>query len=362
MNHLSTVESAGQVIVAGFGAGEPPESLCELARTGALGGFVLFRRNLGEPGEVVELTQLLRSLAPPERPLWIAVDQEGGRVARLRQPVLSLPPMRVLGAIDQPELTERAGRILGEQLALLGFNLDFAPVLDVDTNPKNPVIGDRSFGADPARVIRHARAFAAGLASAGIASCGKHFPGHGDTHVDSHLALPRTSQPRQRIDTIELAPFAALPELPCMMTAHVLFDVLDPAVPATLSRAIIHDLLRNELGYEGLVFSDDLEMKAVADPYGVPEAACRAIAAGCDQVLICAQPKLVLEAHRALVERAEREASFAARLQDAAARSLRVRAQFPARPRTNEPILQLLAATGGSELETQIDAAWSSLA
>src|SRR5262245_34353678 len=164
MTHLSTADCAGQVIVAGFGKGDPPRGLCELARRGALGGFVLFRRNVGTPIETATLNETLRGLTPPDRPPWIAVDQEGGRVARLGGPVVRLPAMRMLGQIDDPELTREAAVVLGRQLATLGFNLDFAPVLDVDTNPANPVIGDRSFGSEPARVIRHARAFAAGLA------------------------------------------------------------------------------------------------------------------------------------------------------------------------------------------------------
>ncbi|MEY4514023.1 MAG: hypothetical protein RLZZ450_6145, partial [Pseudomonadota bacterium] len=158
MSHLSTAQSAGQVIVAGFGASGPSERLCELARTGRLGGFILFRRNLRTPVEIAEQNAALRKLAPAELPLWISVDQEGGRVARLGSPVVRLPPMRSLGAIDVPDLTREAARVLGRQLALLGFNLDFAPVLDVDTNPANPVIGDRSFGRDPETVVRHARA------------------------------------------------------------------------------------------------------------------------------------------------------------------------------------------------------------
>ncbi|MET0386376.1 MAG: beta-N-acetylhexosaminidase [Polyangiales bacterium] len=356
MSELSIAASAGQVIVAGFPEQSPPDALCDLARAGQLGGFILFRWNLRTPVQVAELTLRLRSLFPAAAPPWIALDQEGGRVARLGPPVVRLPPMRVLGAIDQPALTRDAGRVLGEQLALLGFNLDFAPVLDVDTNPANPVIGDRSFGDRPERVIRHARAFAAGLADAGVASCGKHFPGHGDTHLDSHLALPRLSHDRERLDLIELAPFAALSaELPCMMSAHVLFDAVDHERPATLSRVIIHGLLREKLGFQGVIFSDDLEMKAVADTYGVPRAACLAIAAGCDQVLVCADPALTLQTHRALIAEAERDPAFAARLREAAQHGLAARERYPiTRAVASARIERRLAAQEPRVLEARI--------
>jgi beta-N-acetylhexosaminidase len=355
MVHLSTSECAGQVIVAGFGAGDPPEALCELARAGKLGGFVLFRRNLGAPAQIAELTLALTSLAPADRPLWMSVDQEGGRVARLGPPVVTLPPMRVLGEIDDPTLTRDAALVLGRQLRLLGFNLDFAPVLDVDTNPDNPVIGDRSFGREAERVIVHGRAFAAGLESAGVAACGKHFPGHGDTHVDSHFALPRLMHARERLDRVELAPFTALlPELPNLMTAHVLFDALDPARPATLSPKIIRELLRGELGYGGVIWSDDLEMKAISEQCGVDEAACAAIAAGCDSVLICSNTEQVLAAQRALSARAEREPDFAERLRDAAMRSLSARMDRSAQPAAGALVEQLLGAQGAAAIETRI--------
>ncbi|HEY2734712.1 MAG TPA: beta-N-acetylhexosaminidase, partial [Polyangiales bacterium] len=304
------------------------------------------------------LIDQLRALPPADAPLFIAVDQEGGRVARLRSPVLSLPPMRALAELEDPSLIRDAATLLGRQLQTLGFNLDFAPVLDVDTNPDNPAIGDRSFGRDPAAVVKHARAFAAGLAAGGVAACGKHFPGHGDTLLDSHFDLPRVSHPRERLERIELAPFRALQgELPCIMTAHVLFDALDPDRPATLSRPILQGLLRGELGFRGLIWSDDLEMKAVSDRYGVAEAACLAIEAGCDSVLICSKPEEALAAQRALLLRAERDRSFAARLHDAASRSLALRRTIPPFTRSGGSIEQALSALQPEAIEARIRAA-----
>jgi beta-N-acetylhexosaminidase len=281
----------------------------------------------------------------------VAIDQEGGRVARLGPPVAKLPPMRALGAIDDPELTRRAARVLGTQLRALGIGVDFAPVLDVDTNPANPVIGDRSFGRDAAGVIRHGLAFADGLAEGGIVACGKHFPGHGDTELDSHLALPRIAHDRTRLDRVELAPFrAARGRIPTIMTAHVVFDAVDPGVPATISRPAITALLRGELGYDGVIVSDDLEMKAVADRWGVAESAVRAIEAGCDALLVCSTLERIVVARDALIARARSDDAFAARLYEAAARVDRL----PRVPAPGPDALERAVTAGAAEIEREI--------
>jgi beta-N-acetylhexosaminidase len=329
---LSHTEAAGQVLVAGFSGPEAPAALVDAAARGALGGVILFKRNLTTPDRVPDTLRPLIEAAPKDAPLMTAIDQEGGRVARLGAPILTLPPMRRLGEIDDPALTERAGRVLGRQLAALGLSCDFAPILDVDTNPDNPVIGDRSFGRTPEIVTRHALAFARGLAAAPILSCGKHFPGHGDTELDSHLALPRLRHDRTRLDAVELAPFrAAAKAIPTLMTAHVIFDALDPDVPATLSRRVITELLRGELGYEGLIISDDLEMKAVSVGWGVVEAALSAIDAGCDTLLVCSDLDALAATRAALEKRADEDPAFGARLMNAAKRSIAVRRTCPPR-------------------------------
>jgi beta-N-acetylhexosaminidase len=356
MPSLTTKQAAGQLLVAGFPAGPPPERLTALAARGELGGFILFRRNLGSVQEVVRLTGELAAGVPRDLPPFIGVDQEGGRVARLGEPVLRLPPMRVLGERDDPALTEALSALLGRQLRALGVNLDFAPVLDVDSNPENPVIGDRSFGREPVRVIAQARAFARGLASAGVLACGKHFPGHGDTSEDSHLALPRVRHSLERLRAIELRPFAQLcTELPSLMTAHVVFDALDPGVPATLSSAIVTKLLREQLGFSGLVWSDDLEMKAIADRYGIGDAAVRAVEAGCDSVLVCADTDNVLAAHAALCARAARDPVFEARVRVSAARSLALRRGSPPRPASAAEIDATLRAEPCAALLARLD-------
>ncbi|MFI5306818.1 MAG: beta-N-acetylhexosaminidase [Polyangiales bacterium] len=346
---------AGQALIAGFPGQEPDVGLLGAAARGELGGFVLFRRNLGPPDEVAALTGRLWAAFPADLPPWIAIDQEGGRVQRLGPPVLQLPPMRVLGAIDDQALTRSAGALLGAQLAALGVNLDFAPVLDVDSNPDSPIIGDRSFGADPELCARHGIAFAEGLRQAGVASCGKHFPGHGDAALDSHLALPRVSHDLERLQRVELRPFAlAAKQLTAIMTAHIVFDAVDPGRPATLSHKTLQGLLRGQIGFAGVLFSDDLLMKAIADHYGVAEAACEAVAAGCDAVLVCAQPDICLQAHAALCRRAEREPAFLARLREAAVRSLPARAGHALRPLARETVAARLHALDPGALEQRI--------
>jgi beta-N-acetylhexosaminidase len=341
--------------MAGFPGLEPPSELLAAAARGEIGGFILFRRNLGSIAEVAELNRRLSAACPRELPPFIAVDQEGGRVQRLGAPVVRLPPMRQLGQIDDVALTERAARVLGGQLAALGFNIDFAPVLDVDSNPDSPVIGDRSFGADPALCARHGIAFARGLEHAGLAACGKHYPGHGDTALDSHLALPRITHARERLQQIELAPFvAAKGALTSMMTAHIVLDAWDTERPATLSRRAIQEELRERIGFAGVIFSDDLEMKAIADNYGVAEAACEAIAAGCDMVLVCSDVGLWQATHEALVHRAEREPRFAGRLRESALRSHPPRMKRPPQPRSAETVLGALIALDPAATEDAI--------
>lgn len=341
--------AAGRVLIVGIPARALIPPLDRWAREAALGGIILFRRNLGS---LEESAATIRGLYEgwDERAPLIAIDQEGGRVARLEAPIVRLPAMRTLGTIDDPELTRRCGRVLGAQLRALGIGLDFAPVLDIDTNPANPVIGDRAFGRDAATVIRHGLALADGLSDAGIVACGKHFPGHGDTDLDSHLALPKIAHGRDRLETVELAPFrAARARIPTIMTAHVVFESLDPGIPATLSEKVISGLLRRELGYDGVIVSDDLEMKAVADRWGSARAGVRAIAAGCDALLVCASLERIIDVRDALLARARSDDAFRSRLLDAASRVDSLpRVAPPTDPRPT------IAAAGGPELEREI--------
>jgi beta-N-acetylhexosaminidase len=285
----------GQLLFAGFEGTEVPNELERRIGQGRIGGVILFSRNLRDPHQVRGLVRTISRMAPADAPITIAIDQEGGRVQRLRAPWTQWPPMRQLGERDELETTRAVAGGLARELADLGIGLDFAPVVDVDTNPANPVIGDRSFSRDPARVAQHARAFIEAMQAAGVAACAKHFPGHGDTHADSHLELPRLPHDLDRLRAVELEPFrvAIDAEVASIMSAHVVFEAIDRKRPATLSPEVMA-ILREELGYDGLVFSDDLEMKAVADHHR-PDALVRgAIEAGIDALLVCRDLSLVL--------------------------------------------------------------------
>ena len=273
--------------MVGFPRPEPDAELRALVDAGVLGA-ILFARNVGTPEETSRHIATLKRWAG--RPFPVSVDQEGGRVARFRGgPFTRLPPMRAVGARGEVEVARAVGRLLAFELRALGIDWDFAPVLDVDTEPTNPVIGDRAFGGEPALVAAMGVALAEGLEAGGVASCGKHFPGHGDTTQDSHHVLPLLRHGLERLQAVELVPFAAYARagLASVMTAHVRFPALGADLPATLSRPAMTDLLRTRLGFRGVAVSDDLEMKAISDP---AQAAVEAVRAGVDVLLVCHHP------------------------------------------------------------------------
>jgi len=291
----------GQLLFTGFDGVVVPDDLARLIADGRVGGVILFARNIENPEQVRGLTAELQACAPDDTPLLITVDQEGGRVQRLRAPWTQWPPMRRIGDAEDPALTEAVARALAVELRDLGIGLDFAPCVDVDTNPGNPVIGDRSFGCEPERVALHARHFIRAMQDAGVAACAKHFPGHGDTVCDSHHELPRLDHDIERMRAVELPPFVAAVDagVASVMTAHISFPSLDPERPATLSPDVI-GVLREELGFDGVVFSDDVEMKAVADHYDPPELVEGCLNADVDVILVSRDAALRDEVLRCL--------------------------------------------------------------
>ncbi len=309
---------AASVVMFGFDGLTPPAEATALTHRGAAGA-ILFKRTVGAPAETFALTEALRVNAPG--PFLLGVDQEGGRVARLREGYTRLPPLRRLGERGDPTLAEAMGRILGRECRATGFDIDFAPVLDVDSNPLNPVIGDRSFGRSPALCAALGVAMIRGLQGEGVAACGKHFPGHGETHQDSHKALPRLAHTLKRLEEIELVPFRAAVKagVASLMTAHVVFEAVDPELPATLSRKALAGL-RARIGFDGPLISDDLEMAAVADAMDVADAGVLAIDAGCDLLLVCHRADRQHAVIEALRRYAERGSTERARLTEASRR------------------------------------------
>ncbi|MCD7437268.1 sugar hydrolase [Streptomyces lincolnensis] len=276
-------EAAHRCLVAGFdGTTTVPDGLKRLIDRG-LGGVILFTRNVRDAEQVRRLTETLRALRPD---LLVAIDNEGGGIGHLvGAGAPDVPGSYALGVVDDPALTAACADALAGHLATLGITASYAPVADVQVHPDNPIVRTRAFGTDPELVSRHVGAWIAATEARGIASCAKHFPGHGGTVTDSHHDLAVDPRP---YDELDLAPFRAAiaAGVPMLMSAHVVFPALDPNRPATLSRRILGDLLRHELGFDGVLVSDALEMKAIADRYGEAAGARIALAAGADQVIV----------------------------------------------------------------------------
>lgn len=282
----------GQLVVAGFEGLTLTPPITQLIRDHYLGHVILFSRNVATPEQLRQLTHDLQHLAQDSgqtAPLTISCDQENGIVRRWPEALGGLPGNMALGAIGSVARVREAAQLTGRVLRALGINWNLAPVLDVNNNPANPVIGVRSFSDSPDTVATLGVAFLQGLQSQGVIACGKHFPGHGDTAVDSHLALPRIDHDRPRLDALELVPFRAAiaAGIDALMTAHVVFPAVEPSgVPATLSSRVLTGLLRDELGFTGVLTTDCLEMNAIADTVGVAQGAVQALQAGADLVMI----------------------------------------------------------------------------
>jgi len=328
-----TLRRAGQRFMVGFDGYLASSDVRRMIRDFGVASVILFKRNIDGPEQVAELVRELQSAARDaghDLPLLVAVDQEGGRVARMREPWTLWPPLRAVGRVGTEEHARRMGAALAAELKACGIRYDFAPVVDVDTNPKNPVIGDRSFGDDPELVGRLGAAMIGGLQGEGVAACAKHFPGHGDTDVDSHLDLPAVEHSMSRLRDVELRPFvkAIAAEVASVMTAHVVVREMDDAVPATFSRRILTGLLRDEMRFAGMIVSDDLEMKAVAKHWRPAEAAVRAAHAGCDLLPVCASHDAQVEAVEAVVRALESDTIHFQEMEDSLGRIRRLKERY----------------------------------
>jgi beta-N-acetylhexosaminidase len=320
--HGELPELAAAVLQPGFVGTTAPDWVRRRLGEG-LGGVALFARNVESPAQIARLTAQLRA----ERPdVIVAIDEEAGDVTRFESVYGSSRPGNLaLGAIDDPALTELVARDLGADLAAAGITLDYAPDTDVNSNPDNPIIGVRAFGAEPALVARHSGAFVRGLQAAGVAACAKHFPGHGDTAVDSHHSVPLIDRDRAALEACELVPFRAAIDagVRAVMTGHLLVPAFDPDLPATLSKRILTGLLRVELGYTGLIITDAIEMQGVSRRFGLAGATVRALAAGADAICVGgehADEQTTTRLLEAIVEAVRAGELPEERLQEAAAR------------------------------------------
>lgn len=354
------------LLMAGFEGKTVPSRLAGWLRAGSAAGVVLFSRNVASPRQLRDLCRELRSLGGKGRPVpLIAIDQEGGRVTRLSAPGFTrFPPARTLSLFGgrAEAVAGTVAEAMAEELRAVGVDIDFAPVLDVDSNPENPVIGNRALSADPDVAAALGIAFLRGMLSRGVLPVGKHFPGHGDTAADSHDELPVVRASRETILRREIHPFrrAIRAGIPGLMTAHVLYPSLDPDFPATFSEAILGGLLRTRLRFRGALFSDALEMKAVTTRWEVGDAAVRAVKAGCDAVLVCrgeAEQEQAVEA----IERAFRDDAAFRRAAAAASRRMSRLRAHPLRvnpPPSRRASLQRVGTRKHGELSRLLFARW----
>ncbi len=277
---------AGQLVMVRLFGTELDDDTAAFLEANRVRGACLFRQNMVDAGQLTRFTKALQAVMGPEA--LLALDQEGGAVVRSTW-VPAPPSAMALGAANDPELAREVGAAVARAVRSLGFNWNFAPVLDLNNNPHNPVIAERSFGADPDTATRLALAWMEGSESEGVACCVKHFPGHGDTHVDSHRALPTVDKPLAELERFEFAPFRMAAQgahpAPAMMTAHIVYPALDAENPATMSRAILTGILREQWHYQGVIITDGMDMHAIAHRYGVGAAAVRALVAGADMVM-----------------------------------------------------------------------------
>ena len=286
------LDKTGQLLIIGIRDKVLTQDESEFIIKNNIGGVILFSRNVESPQQVHALCKSIQALRHKMRdklPLFIGVDNEGGRVMRLKSPFTMWPPAGKLGQIDSTSVAFRFAQAMGAELQAVGINLNFAPSVDVLTNPKNTVIGDRALSTNPEQVAKLASALVRGYIKSGIIPCAKHFPGHGNTLIDSHEDLPVENIDLQRLKDVELVPFKKVfrARLDMVMTSHIKFSKIDPDFPVTFSEKFIRQLLRTEMRYRGLVITDDLDMKALASYYPVEEIPVRAFQAGCDIMLYC---------------------------------------------------------------------------
>ncbi|MBY0012083.1 beta-N-acetylhexosaminidase [Paenibacillus typhae] len=344
----------GQMFMCGFMDTSPNKDILTLIQDYHLGGIIYFRRNIGTAEQVYACSAALQRAAA--EPLLIAIDQEGGMVARIEDGVTLMPGNMALGATRNPEGVRQAAAIAGAELRHLGINMNFAPCVDVNNNPANPVIGVRSYGESPLLVSEMGSAAAAGYQEAGVAATIKHFPGHGDTDTDSHLALPAISHGRERLAAIELLPFQQIIEagVDAVMTAHVVFKAYeDEAIPATLSENILTGLLRRELNFDGIIVTDCLEMNAISQTVGVGPGAVQAVKAGADLILVSHTYSWQIEAIEAVIQAVIRGEISEARIDASVQRLASLKAKrgiTGAEPQAFPAIQQQLASEASHEV------------
>lgn len=330
-------QKVGQLLVAGMEGYTPGEDALSAIQTYQVGGIILFSRNVESAQQLAQLTNALKEANGDYVPLLLSIDQEGGRVSRMPPEVASLPAPLVFGQTGDATLVTRFGRVLGAECAAFGLNTDYAPSLDIWSNPENTVIGDRAFGSSAQTVAQLGTAAWQGVADRGVVPVVKHFPGHGDTETDSHLGLPVVEKSLAELKEEELLPFltAIEQQVPAVMVAHILERGIDEEYPASLSHKVVTGLLREELGFQGVVCTDDLTMGAISQTYGMDEAAVLALEAGCDLLLVCHGADNLSAAYTGILSAVEEGRLTEARLDESLYRILTLKRTYHF---TNAPV------------------------
>ncbi len=351
---LALEEKIGQLLVASLDGAELDAQAERFLAECKVGNVVHFANNVGTPEQTAAFNRSLREMISRNTgvaPL-IAIDHEGGRVMRFSKGATHFPSAMAIGEVNDPALAEAVGRAMGCELRAMGFSMNFAPVLDVNCNAANPVIGVRAFGDTPQKVGMLGAAMIRGMQAEGMLACGKHFPGHGDTAVDSHFDLPLVEKPRAMLDAVELPPFreAIAAGVAAIMTTHILYPALEVRrVPATMSRAILKGLLRDEMGFEGLIITDGMQMRAISAHYSVERGCVEAVRAGADLVCVgtagVGQEAIQRRCYDALLHAAQVGDIPMERIDDAVGRILAAKAQVPegSLPAVDWPAHQALA-------------------
>ncbi|MBQ9394873.1 MAG: beta-N-acetylhexosaminidase [Proteobacteria bacterium] len=327
---ISLKRAIGQLLIAGFEGTKLPIPLIGALTKGEIGGIILFSRNFESREQIQALTNQIHSIPAPY-PIWIAVDQEGGKVQRIKENMGSATiPAALDIAQTTPENAENIARNTAKDLKSLGFDINFAPVLDIHTNPDNPIIATRAFGTTPEQVIQFAIPTMKGLMDEGIIPCGKHFPGHGDTLLDSHTDLPELAHDMKRLESVEFKPFVAAIQagIPMIMTAHIVMTALGERFPSTLSPIVIQEILREKLGFNGVIVSDDLEMDAIIDRFSTLKAVLLGIEAGVDAFLICKSQYLWAPLCKQILAKVKDDEKMQAKIFASAQRILELKSKF----------------------------------
>jgi beta-N-acetylhexosaminidase len=334
-------EKIGQMVLMGFDGYTVNFNTAELIKKYKIGGFIFYASNIRDSKQTSALLNALKTKNKVNKiPLFLSVDEEGGRVSRLPKEILKFPTNKKIGEINNPNFSYSIGTILGKELKAFGFNLDFAPVMDINSNPNNPVIGDRSFGATEPVVSSLGVQTMKGIQSQKVISVIKHFPGHGDTSVDSHLGLPKVNKTLASIKAFELLPFqnAINANADMVMVAHILFPKIDPKYPSSFSKTIISGILRDYLRYSGVVITDDLEMGAIAKNYSIESAAVKSIQAGGDICLVGHTFSVGVNVINALKKAVQNKEITISRIDDSVYRILRLKQKYGLADKTVGPV------------------------